>query len=132
MIAMAIRLVGNLSQDATLRYSADGSPAVTFEMVCPGAAESTSSPIARADRFTVRFYGPSAETHYPILNQGTPVYVVGTFQPRPFTRPEGSEGYALEVVAELVIPWADRQAADARTLAAWRDELDAALEGWAE
>ena len=132
MIPTAIRLVGNLGQDAALGYSADGTPVVTFELVCPGAAENTASAIACADRFTVRFSGPSAETHYPVLNRGTPVYVVGTFQPRPYTCLDGTEGYALDVAAELVVPWVDRQDADAATLAAWRDELDAALDDWSD
>jgi single-stranded DNA-binding protein len=127
MLATTIRLVGNLAHAAELAYAADGMPVVTFELVSARHWQARGSTIECAERFAVRFCDPDAEPLFPSLQKGTPAYVIGTLQPWPYTRPDGGEGFALDILADVVVAWIDHWYADAPTLASWQDELDCAF-----
>jgi single-strand DNA-binding protein len=94
----AITITGNLTRDPELKFSNDGNALIKF-----GLAETRKV----KDRETTSFYdvvafGKTAENVSESLRKGDSVIVSGRLEVRNYEKKDGSQGTAVEVVANDV------------------------------
>ena len=96
-------LIGRLGSDPDVRYSADGSAIVRFNIATD---EPVRTPEGTWDKrpewHKIVAFGKTAETCGTYLNKGKLVYIEGRLQTRQWEDKEGVKRYTTEVVAREV------------------------------
>jgi single-strand DNA-binding protein len=96
-------LIGNLGNDPEMRYSANGSPFLRFNVASNYRARSPEGEWQdRTEWVRVTVFGQRAETLSQYLRKGSRVYVEGRLEARPWTDQQGQIRSGLEVMASDV------------------------------
>jgi single-strand DNA-binding protein len=96
-------LIGRLGSDPDVRYMADGTPVVTFNMATNEPVRSAEGTWEeRAEWHRIVAYRKLAETMANYLNKGRLVYVEGKLQTRQWQDAQGVKRYTTEVVAREI------------------------------
>lgn len=100
-----VLLIGNLGADPEMRYTPSGKAVTTFRLAVNRTRRDQASGDQQRDTqwFTVVAWENLAEICNRYLSKGKQVYVEGRLQTRTWDKPDGSKGYATEVVAQEVI-----------------------------
>jgi single stranded DNA-binding protein len=101
-----ILLIAHLGAAPEMKYTVNGRPVLRFRCavnIRRGGGQN-GEPQEEAFWFTVDLFGAAAERLADRLQKGTRVLVDGRFRPRRYTRQDGSEGLAFEIVADRVVP----------------------------
>ena len=96
------QFIGNLGQDPTVRYSADGAAIANISVACTSSWKDKNTGERKEETEWVRvvFYGRLAEIAGEYLKKGKPVYVEGRLKTRKWQNKEGVDQYTTEVIAE--------------------------------
>lgn len=96
------QFIGNLGQDPTVRYSADGSAIANISIACTNSWKDKTTGERREETEWVRvvFYNRLAEIAGEYLKKGKPVYVEGRLKTRKWQNKEGVDQYTTEVIAD--------------------------------
>ena len=93
-------IIGNLGADAEMRYSANGSPFLRFNVASNYRARTPEGEWQdRTEWVRVTALGQRAESLGQYLRKGTRVYVEGRLEARPWTDQQGQVRSGLEVIA---------------------------------
>jgi single-strand DNA-binding protein len=93
-------LIGRLGADPDIRYTADGTPVVTFNMATNEPVRSAEGAWEeRAEWHRIVAYRKLAENMANLLSKGRLVYVEGKLQTRQWQDAQGVKRYTTEVVA---------------------------------
>jgi single-strand DNA-binding protein len=93
-------LIGRLGADPDVRYMADGTPVVTFNMATNEPVRSAEGTWEeRAEWHRIVAYRKLAENMANFLNKGRLVYVEGKLQTRQWQDAQGVKRYTTEIVA---------------------------------
>jgi len=102
-------ITGNVTRDPELRYTPSGSAVCSF-----GVA--TNHSIKRGDQWenvptfhNIVVWGKQAEYLSNNLKKGAKVSLQGRIDNRQYDAKDGTKKYISEIVAEIVIPFTDRQ-----------------------
>lgn len=98
-----VMVIGNLGDDAEMRFTANGSATATFRVA---ASRSYGKGDARKEEttwITVVTWNKLAEFIGQYATKGRKVYVEGRLQNRSWDGPDGQKRYKTEVVAENVL-----------------------------
>ena len=95
-------VLGNLGQDPTVRYSADGAAIANISVATSSSWKDKTTGEKREETEWVRvvFYNRLAEIAGEYLKKGKPVYVEGRLKTRKWQNKEGVDQYTTEVIAE--------------------------------
>lgn len=95
-------VLGNLGQDPTVRYSADGAAIANISIATSSSWKDKTTGEKREETEWVRvvFYNRLAEIAGEYLKKGKPVYVEGRLKTRKWQNKEGVDQYTTEVIAE--------------------------------
>src|SRR6188474_2353282 len=108
-------LIGNLGSDPEMRYSANGSPFLRFNVASNFRARSPEGEWQdRTEWVRVTVFGQRADTLSQYLKKGQRVYVEGRLEARPWTDQQGQVRAGLEVVANDVEFMSSRSEDEAR------------------
>ena len=101
-------------RDPEPRFTPDGKPVTTFQMVSNRYRKSRDGgePVQEAEWFRVTAFGRLAETTANMLTKGSRVYVEGRFQSREWEDNSGQKRTSLEIMANDVILLDQRQQRD--------------------
>jgi single-strand DNA-binding protein len=106
-------LIGNLGNDPDLRYSANGSPLLRFNVASNYRTRTPEGEYQdKTEWVRVTVTGNRAESLSPYLKKGGRVYVEGRLEARPWTDQQGQIRAGLEVLAGEVQFMSSRQADD--------------------
>jgi single-strand DNA-binding protein len=97
MALAIIHLNGNLGHDAERRYTAMGTPVLSFSVACSSYIGSGERRQEQVDWYRCALFGKRAEALASSLPKGTRVTIVGRLTHRQYTRPDGTPGCALDV-----------------------------------
>lgn len=97
-----IHLVGNLTRDAELAYTASGAPRLTFTVAVNPPKPRDSQPEEPPSFWDVTLWRDDAVTYSERLTKGARVSVTGRPRIREFERTDGTKGRAAEVVFPIV------------------------------
>ncbi len=104
-------LIGNLGNDPDMRYSANGSPMLRFNVASNHRTRTPEGEYQdRTEWVRVTVTGGRAETLAQYLKKGSRVYVEGRLEARPWTDRAGNVQAGLEVLANEVQFMSARQA----------------------
>jgi len=110
-INMAV-ITGNVTRDPELRYTPSGAAVCSF-----GVA--TNHSIKREDQWTdvptfhnIVLWGKSAEYISNTVKKGMKVSLTGRIDNRQYDAKDGTKKYISEIVADTVIPFAERRTGD--------------------
>lgn len=93
-------IIGNLGNDPEMRYSANGSPFLRFNVASNFRARTPEGEWQdRTEWVRVTVFGQRAETLSQYLKKGSRVFVEGRLEARPWTDQQGQVRAGLEVVA---------------------------------
>jgi single-strand DNA-binding protein len=93
-------IIGNLGSDPEMRYSANGSPYLRFNVASNFRARTPEGEWQdRTEWVRVTVFGQRADTLQQYLKKGSRVYVEGRLEARPWTDQQGQVRAGLEVVA---------------------------------
>ena len=110
---LKLTLIGNLGSDPDMRYSANGSPLLRFNVA---GNYRTRTPEGewedRTEWVRVTVFGNRAESLSNLLRKGSKVFVDGRLEARPWTGNDGALHAGLEVVANEVELCSPRQQDD--------------------
>src|SRR6185503_144589 len=96
-------LIGNLGNDPDMRYSANGSPLLRFNVASNYRTRTPEGEYQdRTEWVRVTVTGNRAESLSPYLKKGSRVYVEGRLEARPWTDQQGQVRAGLEVLANEV------------------------------
>jgi single-strand DNA-binding protein len=96
-------LIGNLGNDPDMRYSANGSPFLRFNVASNYRVRSPEGEWQdKTEWVRVTVFGQRAETLQQYLKKGSRVYVEGRLEARPWTDQQGQIRSGLEVMASDV------------------------------
>jgi single-strand DNA-binding protein len=96
-------LIGNLGNDPDMRYSANGSPMLRFNVAANYRTRTPEGEYQdRTEWVRVTVTGNRAETLAQYLKKGSRVYVEGRLEARPWTDQQGQIRAGLEVLASEV------------------------------
>ena len=97
-----VTILGNLGQDPTVRYSADGAAIANISVATSSSWKDKTTGEKREETEWVRvvFYNRLAEIAGEYLKKGKPVYVEGRLKTRKWQNKEGVDQYTTEVIAE--------------------------------
>lgn len=116
-----VLLIGNLTRDPELRYTANGTAVVTLglatnrEYLPSGATES----VDQAEFHTVVAWTKLAELCAKLLSKGDKVFIEGRLQTRDWTdQATGKKQYKTEIVANEMILLSSRRPSDGQEMAA--------------
>jgi single-strand DNA-binding protein len=88
-----LNAIGNIGQDAELRFLPDGTPVLQFSFaLTSGYGEKQITTWLRCSVF-----GKRAETLAPMLTKGTKIGITGELTNRPYADKSGVEKHSLEV-----------------------------------
>lgn len=95
-------ILGNLGQDPTVRYSADGAAIANISVATSSSWKDKTTGERREETEWVRvvFYNRLAEIAGEYLKKGKPVYVEGRLKTRKWQNKEGVDQYTTEVIAD--------------------------------
>src|SRR4051812_9564635 len=97
------QIIGNLGADPELRYSANGSPFLRFNVASNGRTRDAGGAWQDATTWVrVTVFGARAETLSQHLKRGMRVYLEGRLEARPWTDRTGNVNAGLEVAASDV------------------------------
>lgn len=102
-------LVGNLGGDPELRYSAQSSPVLTFNVATNTRQKVGDAWQDRTEWVRCRVLGTRAASLSNLLHKGSRVFVDGRLEARPWTTREGEIRAGLEVLADVVEFMSSRQ-----------------------
>jgi len=93
-------LVGNLGNDPTTNYSADGKAITTISIATSDEwkDKNTGEKQSKTEWHRVVMFGPLADIAKQYLRKGSKVYIEGKLQTRKWTDKENVERYTTEVV----------------------------------
>lgn len=106
-----IILVGNLTKDPELRYSAQGTPVCTIKLAVNTRFKQSSESKEEVLFIDVTVFGKQAEPCSQYLAKGSPVLVEGRLRERRWEY-EGQQKYKFEVLAQTVRFLPRRQAGE--------------------
>jgi single-strand DNA-binding protein len=110
-------LIGNLGSDPDLRYSANGSPLLRFNVASNYRTRTPEGEYQdKTEWVRVTVVGNRAESLSPYLKKGSRVYVEGRLEARPWTDQQGQIRAGLEVLANQVEFMSPRQVGDDQIL----------------
>lgn len=97
-----VLLMGNLTRDPELRYTASGTPVATFVVATNRTyVDSTSNKVETAEFTNVVAWAKLAEICSKILRKGSKVFIEGRLQTSKWTdKNTGQEAKRVEIVAE--------------------------------
>ena len=96
-------LIGNLGNDPDMRYSANGSPFLRFNVASNYRTRTPEGEWQdKTEWVRVTVFGQRAETLSQYLKKGSRVYVEGRLEARPWTDQQGQLRSGLEVMASDV------------------------------
>lgn len=100
-------LIGRLTRDPELRFTASGKAVTTFSL----AVNRPFSKTNEADFFNIVVWGKTAENCANYLAKGRLVGVEGRLQSRSYETQTGDKRYVTEVVANMVefLEWGDKR-----------------------
>jgi single-strand DNA-binding protein len=108
-------IIGNLGSDPEMRYSANGSPYLRFNVASNFRARSPEGEWQdRTEWVRVTVFGQRADTLQQYLKKGMRVYVEGRLEARPWTDQQGQVRSGLEVMANDVEFMSSRAEDEAR------------------
>lgn len=94
--------IGNLGNDAELKYSQSGAPVLRFNVATNGRVRNADGNWEdRTEWVRVMMFGQRAETLAQYLKKGMRVYVAGRLEARPWTTKVGDIRAGLELIADL-------------------------------
>src|SRR5688572_19001212 len=100
---LKLTIIGNLGIDPELRYSANGSPFLRFNVASSYRTRDAGGEWQeRTEWVRVTVFGARAESLSQYLRKGTRVYASGRLEARPWTDREGQVRAGLEVMADDV------------------------------
>ena len=101
-------LIGRLTKDPELRYTASGIPVASF-FIAVNRNFTNSQGEREADFIPIVVWRNQAENCAKYLNKGRLVAVAGRIQTRNYDTPDGQRRYVWEVVADEVqfLDWGD-------------------------
>jgi single-strand DNA-binding protein len=103
-------LIGNLGNDPDLRYSANGSPLLRFNVASNYRTRTPEGEYQdRTEWVRVTVTGNRAESLSQYLRKGMRVYIDGRLEARPWTDQQGQMRAGLEVLADEVQFMSSRQ-----------------------
>ena len=103
-------IIGNLGSDPELRYSANGSAFLRFNVAANQRAKSaTGEWTDKTEWMRVTVFGQRAESLGNLLQKGQRVYVEGRLEARPWTDQQGAIRAGLELIAGDVEFMSSRQ-----------------------
>ena len=96
-------IIGNLGGDPEMRYSANGSPFLRFNVASNFRARTPEGEWQdRTEWVRVTVFGQRADALSQYLKKGSRVYVEGRLEARPWTDQQGQVRAGLEVIANDV------------------------------
>lgn len=108
----SITLVGNLTRDPELRYTAGGRAIASFGIAVNRRFQSNGEWQEQVSYFNVTAWGDLGENAAASLSKGSRAIVFGRLEQRDFENREGEKKTVVEVVAEEVgasLRWAQAQ-----------------------
>ncbi len=110
---LKLTLIGNLGSDPDMRYSANGSPLLRFNVAGNYRAKNDAGEWEdRTEWVRVTVFGNRAESLSNLLRKGSKVFIDGRLEARPWTGNDGALHAGLEVVANEVELCSPRQQDD--------------------
>src|SRR5215217_6549269 len=110
-------LIGNLGNDPNMRYSANGSPLLRFNVASNFRTRTPEGEYQdKTEWVRVTVTGNRAESLSQYLKKGMRVYVEGRLEARPWTDQQGQMRAGLEVLANEVQFMSSRQVGDDQIL----------------
>jgi len=107
------QIIGNIGSDPELRYSANGSPFLRFNVASNGRTRDASGEwVDRTEWVRVTVFGARAEALSQHLARGARVYVDGKLESRPWVDRSNEPRAGLELAADSVEFVGRRQAED--------------------
>ena len=108
----SVTLIGRLTKDTELRYTASTGTAVTRFSIAVDRPFAKKDAEVTADFFNIVVWGKIAETCANYLKKGRQVALRGRLQNNNYTDKDGVKRYTVEVIAEEVkfIDWGDKKA----------------------
>lgn len=93
--------IGNLGQDPTSRYSADGKAICNFSIACTESYKDKNGEKKEVTEWVrISTFGKLAEICAQYLKKGSQCYIEGRLQTRKWTDKAGVERYTTEVIAD--------------------------------
>lgn len=98
-----ILMIGNLTRDPELRYTASGTAVATLGLACNRKYKGKDETMKEEVCFVnIVVWGKRAENCQEHLHKGSPIFIEGRLQSRSWDKPDGTKGYATEIVSEFV------------------------------
>lgn len=107
-----VSIVGNVTRDPELRFTASGVPLCNFGVAWNRRYERGGEQVEEVSFFDVTCWRSLAENVAESITKGTRVIVYGRLDQRSWETPEGDKRSKVEIVAEEVSPslrWASAQ-----------------------
>lgn len=98
-----VEIMGNITQDLDLRYTANGNAVMNFSVATNRSFKSGDEWKEDVTYHNIVVWGTDAEQLSQRARKGTRVYVQGRLQTRSWENNEGQTQYKTETVAEKVI-----------------------------
>jgi single-strand DNA-binding protein len=106
-------VVGNLGRDPEKRYTQDGRPITRFSVAATTRRKERDGEWQdHTEWFNVTVFSRQAETLAERLVKGTRVYVEGRLESRQYETQNGGKGFAMDIVANEVLPLDSRPRAE--------------------
>ena len=108
----SVTLVGNVTRDLELRYTANGRGVASFGLAVSRRYQVNGEWQEQTSFFNVVAWGTTGENAAASLGKGSRVIVTGRLEQREYTTREGEKRTAIEVVADEIGPslrWATAQ-----------------------
>lgn len=98
-----VELLGNITQELELRYTANGTAVTNFNIATNRSFKVGEEWQDEVTYHTVVVWGNDAQALAQRAKKGTRVYVQGRLQTRSWEKEDGSKQYKTEIVADKVI-----------------------------
>jgi len=98
-----IEILGNITQDPELRYTANGTPVTNFGVATNRSYKSGEEWKEEVTFHNIVVWSTDAEMLTQRARKGTRIYVQGRIQTRSWDDNQGQKQYRTEIVAERVI-----------------------------
>lgn len=97
-----VMIIGNLGQDPTVRYTADGAAIANLSLATTSSwkDKNTGEKKEETEWHRVVFYNKLAEIVGQYAKKGRPLYVEGRLKTRKWTDKDGIEKFTTEIVAD--------------------------------
>lgn len=108
----SVTLVGNITRDLELRYTANGRGVASFGLAVSRRYQVNGEWQEQTSFFNVVAWGSTGENAAASLGKGSRVIVTGRLEQREYTTRDGDKRTAVEVVADEIGPslrWATAQ-----------------------